>query len=194
MLTWGMDEAAVGPVDAGLDGRAPAGEAGDRIADRAFLDALAGDLPRIQRIALAACSAIPTRPTTPSPRPSPARSPGGAPAPSTIPPHTSAPSSSTSPPAAGGGAPSPAGATTRPPGGPPYPADTASVAAERDRTLRAVGRLPARRRAVVVLRFYDDLSEQEIATVLGVRIGTVKSQLSRALGQLRRDLGTPEET
>jgi RNA polymerase sigma factor (sigma-70 family) len=63
---------------------------------------------------------------------------------------------------------------------------------ERDRTLRAVRALPARRRAVVVLRFYEDLSESEIARVLGISVGTVKSQLSRALGQLRDELGTLE--
>ncbi|MBI5089269.1 MAG: SigE family RNA polymerase sigma factor [Actinobacteria bacterium] len=65
-----------------------------------------------------------------------------------------------------------------------------SLAAERDRTLRAVLRLPARRRAVVVLRFYEDLPEAAIADILGVEVGTVKSQLSRALEQLRADLGT----
>jgi RNA polymerase sigma-70 factor (sigma-E family) len=70
------------------------------------------------------------------------------------------------------------------------PPDLEAVAAERDRTLRAVMRLPVRRRAVVVLRFYDDLPEARIAEVLGISTGTVKSQLSRALGQLRADLGT----
>ena len=68
--------------------------------------------------------------------------------------------------------------------------DLEAVAAERDRTLRAVMRLPVRRRAVVVLRFYDDLPEARIAEVLGISTGTVKSQLSRALEQLRADLGT----
>ena len=71
--------------------------------------------------------------------------------------------------------------------------DAESAAVERDRTLRAVIRLPARRRAVVALRFYDDLPEAEIADILGVSVGTVKSQLSRALEQLRADLGTLEE-
>jgi RNA polymerase sigma-70 factor (sigma-E family) len=68
--------------------------------------------------------------------------------------------------------------------------DLEAAAAERDRTLRAVMRLPVRRRAVVVLRFYDDLPEARIAEVLGISTGTVKSQLSRALEQLRADLGT----
>lgn len=71
-------------------------------------------------------------------------------------------------------------------------ADAEAVAVERDRTLRAVMRLPVRRRAVVVLRFYDDLPESRIAEVLGISVGTVKSQLSRGLEQLRADLGTQE--
>lgn len=75
----------------------------------------------------------------------------------------------------------------------PVPArDVSQLVAERDRTLGAVMRLPVRRRAVVVLRFYDDLPEQQIAEVLGVGLGTVKSQLSRALEQLRGELGTLE--
>jgi RNA polymerase sigma-70 factor (sigma-E family) len=73
------------------------------------------------------------------------------------------------------------------------PIDSELAAVERDRTLRAVMRLPPRRRAVVVLRFYDDLPEARIADLLGVSVGTVKSQLSRALEQLRAELGTLEE-
>ncbi len=65
---------------------------------------------------------------------------------------------------------------------------------ERDRTMRALARLAPRRRAVVVLRFYDDLSEGQIAEALGISAGTVKSQLSRALEQLRPLLGAPEGT
>lgn len=65
--------------------------------------------------------------------------------------------------------------------------------AERDRTLRAVAALPPQRRAVVVLRFYDDLSEARIAEVLGVSTGTVKSTLSRAIEQLRTSLVTQED-
>ncbi len=65
-------------------------------------------------------------------------------------------------------------------------------AVERDRTLRAIAALPVRRRAVVVLRYYDDLPEARIAEVLGISLGTVKSTLSRALEQLRVQLGTLE--
>ena len=70
--------------------------------------------------------------------------------------------------------------------------DGDALTVERDRTLRAVWALPPRRRAVIVLRFYDDLTEQQIAEVLGIGVGTVKSQLSRALEQLRTQLGTLE--
>lgn len=71
--------------------------------------------------------------------------------------------------------------------------DDEAAVVERDAVLGAVARLAPRRRAVVVLRFYDDLSEVQIAEVLGVRVGTVKSQLSRGLEQLREDLGTLEQ-
>jgi RNA polymerase sigma factor (sigma-70 family) len=45
--------------------------------------------------------------------------------------------------------------------------------------------LPVRQRAVIVLRYYEDLPEKEIAAVLQCPIGTVKSSLSRALETLR---------
>ena len=48
--------------------------------------------------------------------------------------------------------------------------------------------LPARQRAVIVLRYYEDLSEAEIATTLGCARGTVKSQSSAAMRSLRRAL------
>ncbi len=52
---------------------------------------------------------------------------------------------------------------------------------------RALARLPKRQRAVVVLRFYEDLSEVETAEIMQCSVGTVKSQASRALAKLRID-------
>jgi len=54
--------------------------------------------------------------------------------------------------------------------------------------LDAIARLPPRRRAAIVLRFYTDLPEAEIAQALGCRSGTVKSLLSRGLAQLRKEI------
>jgi RNA polymerase sigma-70 factor (ECF subfamily) len=49
----------------------------------------------------------------------------------------------------------------------------------------ALSGLPAKQRAVVVLRYFNDLSETQTARVLDCSVGTVKSQTSRALGKLR---------
>jgi DNA-directed RNA polymerase specialized sigma24 family protein len=56
----------------------------------------------------------------------------------------------------------------------------------------AITTLPPRQRAVIVLRYYEDLSEAEIADVLGCRPGTVKSQASAALARLRTTVQVTE--
>ena len=63
------------------------------------------------------------------------------------------------------------------------PADTD----RQDALRRAIGRLPHRMQAVVLLRYYEDRSEAEIAAALGVSAGTVKSTVSRAMAKLRAD-------
>jgi RNA polymerase sigma-70 factor (sigma-E family) len=57
----------------------------------------------------------------------------------------------------------------------------------RDTVRRAIDRLPHRMRAAVMLRFYEDMTEAEVAEVLGVSQGTVKSTVSRAVAKLRAD-------
>jgi len=59
--------------------------------------------------------------------------------------------------------------------------------ADRQDLWTALGRLPRRQRAAVVLRYYEGLTEAETAAVLGCSVGTVKSQTSRALARLRVD-------
>jgi RNA polymerase sigma factor (sigma-70 family) len=67
-----------------------------------------------------------------------------------------------------------------------------SLAPDQDRLLdlqAAVANLPPRQRAVLVLRFFCDLSIDQAAAVLGCTPGTVKSQAAKALGSLRSTLG-----
>lgn len=59
------------------------------------------------------------------------------------------------------------------------------MVAERDYLMRALAALPRRQRTVLVLRYFNDLSDPEIAGALGCSVGTVKSQASRGLARLR---------
>jgi RNA polymerase sigma-70 factor (sigma-E family) len=64
---------------------------------------------------------------------------------------------------------------------------TADPGAEPTDLWQAMGRLPRRQRAVVVLRYFEDLTEAQTAELLGCSVGTVKSQCSKALAKLRID-------
>jgi RNA polymerase sigma-70 factor (sigma-E family) len=73
---------------------------------------------------------------------------------------------------------------------PETPAHAGTHAVELRGTLMdELRRLGARQRAVLVLRFWEDLSEAETARILGCSVGTVKSQASRGLARLRERLG-----
>lgn len=66
--------------------------------------------------------------------------------------------------------------------------DSSETQALRDELVRALRTLPPRQRAVVVLRYLDDLAEADIAAAVGCSVGTVKSQLSRGLTRLRWEM------
>jgi len=66
-------------------------------------------------------------------------------------------------------------------------ADHAGDSELSDALSRALDRLPSRMRAAVVLRYFEDMSEAEVAEVLGISLGTVKSTVSRAVAKLRID-------
>jgi RNA polymerase sigma-70 factor (sigma-E family) len=65
--------------------------------------------------------------------------------------------------------------------------------AQRDLLWQALRQLPARQRTVLVLRFYADASDSDIAAALGCRRGTVRSLASRALATLRTDTSLDRE-
>jgi RNA polymerase sigma-70 factor (sigma-E family) len=71
----------------------------------------------------------------------------------------------------------------------PEPLDESDEVARREVVRGALATLTRGQRAVVVLRFVEDLSEVETARILGCSVGTVKSQTSRALSRLRDDSG-----
>ena len=79
--------------------------------------------------------------------------------------------------------------TTVPLEGLPEPAAPTDEDAYSGAVLEVLATLPPGARAVIVLRFWEDLSVEQTASVLGVSAGTVKSQTSRAIGQLRERLG-----
>jgi RNA polymerase sigma-70 factor (ECF subfamily) len=71
--------------------------------------------------------------------------------------------------------------------------DQASEIADRDLLLRALGPLPAGQRAVLVLRYFCDLTEAQTAATLGYSLGSVKKQAAWALASLRASLGPVAE-
>ncbi|MGC5015596.1 SigE family RNA polymerase sigma factor [Streptosporangium sp. DT93] len=66
-------------------------------------------------------------------------------------------------------------------------ADTAEAVATREAVRQALARLPVRQRAVIVLRYFADLPDRQIAEILDCSVATVRSQASRALRKLRVD-------
>ncbi|GII91628.1 SigE family RNA polymerase sigma factor [Sinosporangium siamense] len=68
-------------------------------------------------------------------------------------------------------------------------AEPQEALAVRDELWRAVLALPPRMRAVLVLRYFEDLPEAEVARLMGCSLGSVKSQASRGLDRLRGVLG-----
>lgn len=71
-------------------------------------------------------------------------------------------------------------------------ADHAGAVADRDEVRRRLARLPKRQRAIVVLRYYEGLDDAGIADRLGLRPGSVRSALSRALASMRLSDPSPD--
>ncbi|MFG3710715.1 SigE family RNA polymerase sigma factor [Micromonospora sp. NPDC047730] len=69
----------------------------------------------------------------------------------------------------------------------PVPADHAQHTVDRDQVWSWLSGLPRRQRATLVLRYYEDLPDAEIADILGCAVGTVRSSISRALATLRAE-------
>ncbi|HEX5532369.1 MAG TPA: SigE family RNA polymerase sigma factor [Actinomycetales bacterium] len=71
--------------------------------------------------------------------------------------------------------------------------DHAQATVESLVALDLLATLPPRQRAAIVLRFWHDLSVEQVADILGVSVGTVKSQTHKAMGNLRAALQAPVE-
>lgn len=69
--------------------------------------------------------------------------------------------------------------------------DPTAARDERDLMLGIIATLPPRQRAAVALRYYDDASDDQIAELLGCRLSTVRSLISRALTTLRTSIPAP---
>ena len=82
-----------------------------------------------------------------------------------------------------------AAAESRSGGAVPSPEAALVAREDQERLLAAVERLPDGHRDAIACRYFLELSEEETAAALGVRRGTVKSRLARALARLREDLG-----
>lgn len=67
-------------------------------------------------------------------------------------------------------------------------AEPAGVESEPDELWDAIGRLDPDRRAVLVLRYYGDLSYEQIAAAVGCPVGTVRSRLNRGVADLRKEI------
>lgn len=71
--------------------------------------------------------------------------------------------------------------------------DISARLVQRDAAWRLLAGLPRQQRAVLVLRFYEDLPDDEIATILGCSTGTVRSHASRGLATLRANLPSSDK-
>ncbi|WP_245681533.1 RNA polymerase sigma factor [Actinomadura kijaniata] len=71
-----------------------------------------------------------------------------------------------------------------------WSAESAAILSEdRREVMRALQRLPRRQREALVLRYYLDLTDEEVSQAMGIRPGTVRSTMTRALAALARELG-----
>ena len=77
---------------------------------------------------------------------------------------------------------------------PAPPVDPAAAVDLRDAVVRVLAQLPPRQRAVLVLRYFEQLSEAETAETLGCSVGTVKSATARGLGWLREITAAADNT